>query len=99
MTKGKMEIWSVYIAGKPFCTVQAYTRKSARLQAKRMPNLRSGEIYVTRAKVAEQNATPWGKKTDEEILQDVKRGIAVAARYEIDWSTPDQLGRWGETGA
>jgi hypothetical protein len=51
MSKGKMETWNVYIAGKFFCSVNAYTRKSARLQAKRMPNLRGGEIYVTRAKV------------------------------------------------
>lgn len=51
MTKGKMETWNVYIAGRFFCSVNAHTRKSARLQAKRMPNLRSGEIFVRPATV------------------------------------------------
>lgn len=72
MTKGKMQTWNVLIAGKHFCTVNAYTRKSARLQAKRMPNLRSGEIYVTPARVSLST---------------------------VDWSKPDQLGVWGDTGA
>lgn len=98
MSKGKMETWNVMIAGKFFCSVNAYTRKSARLQAKRMPNLRSGEIYVTRAKVASSGAGEKGSKTR---LKEIELALpaTVTARYEIDWSTPDQLGAWGETGA
>jgi hypothetical protein len=93
MTKGKMETWNVYIAGKFFCSVNAYTRKSARLQAKRMPNLRGGEIFVTRAKVADF-AGEKGSKT--KILANEAVG---RKEWAIDWSTPDQLGQWGTTGA
>lgn len=97
MTKGKIEIWNVYIAGKFFCSVNTYTRKSARLQAKRMPNLRSGEIYVTRAKIADFA----GEKGSKTRLKEIELALpaTITARYEIDWSTPDQLGAWGETGA
>lgn len=93
MAKGKMETWNVSIAGKFFCTVNAYTRKSARLQAKRMPNLRSGEIYVTRAKVADV-ATSKTKMKEVEYSRDPRLLVT-----HIDWSAPDQLGTWGDTGA